>query len=297
MSRITNLDMDILRSFAAVVDLGGLSQAGRQLGRSQSAVSLQMKRLETQVGERLFLRSGRSLDLSETGEQLLAYARRILALNDEALADLRGVPVEGRLRFGTQQDFTESWLPTALARFAERHPAVRLQVSVGKGTSYLKALERGRFDLVLALGLGNRPTAEPLGHLPLVWIGRKDFVWRDGEPLPLVTFEGWCRFRRHALALLDEAGIPWRIVLTSPSLAGLWAAANAGLGITVRTAEGLPPDLTLLDEALGLPPLGTVDVSLHSHVGPQSPAAAAFAALVREHLPVHLRSLPGFQVA
>ena len=297
MSRITNLDMDVLRSFAAVVDLGGLSQAGQQLGRSQSAVSLQMKRLEAQVGERLFLRSGRSLDLSETGEQLLAYARRILALNDEALADLRGTPVEGRLRFGTQQDFTESWLPTALARFAERHPAVRLQISVGKCTSYLKALERGRFDLVLALGLGNRPTAEPLGRLPLAWIGRKDFVWDRDAPLPLVTFEGWCRFRRHALAQLDEAGIPWRIVLTSPSLAGLWAAANAGLGITVRTAEGLPSGLALLDEALDLPQLGTVDVPLHSHTGPQSPAGTAFAALVREHLPAHLRGLTGSQAA
>ena len=297
MTRTANLDMDVLRSFAAVVDLGGLSQAGRRLGRSQSAISLQMKRLETQVGEPLFLRAGRSLDLSEAGEQLLAYARRILALNDEALADLRGAPVEGRLRFGTQQDFTDSWLPTALARFAERHPAVRLQISVGKGTSYLKALERGRFDLVLVLGLGNRPTAEHLGQLPLTWIGRKDFVWRDGEPLPLVTFEGWCRFRRRALALLDEAGIPWRIVLTSPSLAGLWAAASAGLGVTVRTAEGLPAGLAVLDEPLDLPPLGPVDVSLHSQPGPQSPAATAFADLVRESLPAHLRGLPGFQPA
>ena len=295
--RTTNLDMDVLRSFAAVVDLGGLAQAGRQLGRSQSAISLQMKRLEEQAGERLFLRQGRSLALSPGGEQLLDYARRILALNDEALADLRGAPVEGRLRFATQQDFSETWLPPVLARYAERYPAVRLEVAVGKGSAFLRAIERRRFDLVLALGLGDRSNAEYLGELPLAWIGRKGFQPPAGAPLPLVTFEGWCRFRRRGLAALEQAGIAWRIALTSPSLAGLWAATSAGLGLTVRTPEGLPPGLADLGQALGLPPLGSVDVSLYAAPGPQTAAAAAFATLVRDTLPAHLRGLPGYRAA
>ena len=99
------------------------------------------------------------------------------------------------------------------------------------------------------------------------------------------------------LAALDQAGIPWRIALTSPSLAGLWAAASAGLGLTVRTPEGLPAGLTIVDEAFGLPALGSVDVSLYAAPGPQTAAAAAFTALVRESLPAHLRGLPGYQAA
>lgn len=276
----TNLDMDLLRTLVSVREMGSLSLAGERLGRTQSAISLQIRRLEQQTGAALFRKEGRTLAFTEQGELLLSAAYRILALNDKALDDIDQAPLRGKVRIGTQQDFAQTWLPELLARYSSRHPDVLIEASVEGGRRTLARLRSGRLDLAVTLGLGDRMPGEVLGHLPLVWIARKDFSLPTSQPLPLVLFGPWCRFRKTALAVLDRAGIAWRIAFTSPSLPGLLAAVKAGLGVTVRTPEGLWPELAALDPSHRLPELGHVDVTLHEAEDRPSPEVQALKEMV-----------------
>ena len=279
-----NLDMDLLRSLVALADLGTLKGAAERVGRTQAALSLQMRKLESQAGEALFRKDSRKLVLTEGGDVLLSYARRILALNDDAMQALGRSRVSGEVKFGSSQDFGEAWLPTVLAQFRKAHPEVGLEIRVDGGTRLVAAVDAGEIDLALALGLGERPNAICIGHLPLVWIAHRDFGWNRSESLPLALFTSPCRFRSKAIAELDAAGVRWNIGLTSPSLYGVWAAVNAGLGITVRTPEGLLPELEVVDRKFGLPNLGSVDVSLYLAKGTRSPAVMNLVELLRERL-------------
>jgi len=281
---LRTFDMDVLRSLAALADRGSLAQASEHVGRTQAALSLQMRRLEDQAGLALFSRDSRKLVLTEAGETLLGYARRILALNDEAQHTLRRSPVSGEVRFGSSQDFGEAWLPPVLAQFRQAFPSVAMEVRIDGGTRSVEAVEAGELDVALALGLGERGDSVCIGHLPLVWIAHRDFEWDGEATLPLALFTSPCRFRSKGIAALDAAGTPWNIALTSPSLNGVWAAVSAGLGITVRTPEGLNPALEIVDRKFRLPDLGSVDVSLYFRRGARSPAVQRLAELLRDRL-------------
>ncbi len=283
----TNLDMDVLRTFVTGFELGSFARAADRLGRSQSAVSTQLRKLEDQVGQPLVQKSGRGLALTTAGESLLSYARRILDLNDEALDRVRLGEVEGWVRLGLPQDFAETWLPGVLGRFARAHPKVRVEVRTERNASLIDKTIRGELDLSLVWGDGSEtPHGERLAELPIAWIGRPDWgglASLGAEPLPLVAFEPPCVFRDAGVAALDHAGIAWRLAFISPSLAGLWAAAEAGLGITLRTAIGVPKALATLDPAeTGLPPLPALSLSLHSAEQEPTPATARLAQILRE---------------
>jgi DNA-binding transcriptional LysR family regulator len=269
-----NLDIPILRTLVTAQDLGGFGRAAEQIGRSQSAVSLQMRKLERQLGEPLFRKQGRGLALTEAGDAVLAYARRILELNDEAVAAVRGAAIDGWVRFGMPGDFAETWLPAVLGRFKRAHPAVRIEASVDRNAVLLERLDKGQLDLALVFGGGQRGDAETLTRLPMAWIGGRERSWSAGEPVPLAVFEPPCVFRQPAIAALEATGIPWRIAFSSPSLSALWAAVDAGLGITVRTGVSLPGHLQVLGVRDGLPPLPSIDLSLHG-AGRGLPRAAA----------------------
>lgn len=279
-----NFDMDVLRSMVAFADHGTLGLAAARVGRTQAALSLQMRKLEEQAGEPIFERASRKLVLTGAGEVLLSYARRILALNDEAQQAVRQTQVSGEITFGASQDFGESWLPPVLAQFSKLHPSVGMEVRVDGGTRLVAAVDSGEVDVALALGLGERPNAICIGHLPLVWIAHRDFEWDGVGKLPLALFTSPCRFRTKAIAELDAANVPWNIALTSPSLYGVWAAVNAGLGVTVRTPEGLVPGLEVVDRKFGLPNLGAVDVSLYIAKGARSKALLGLVEMLRERL-------------
>jgi DNA-binding transcriptional LysR family regulator len=281
---LRNFDIDLLRSFVALADLGSLKLAATRVARTQAALSLQMRKLESQAGETIFSPDSRKLVLTGAGEVLLSYARRILALNDEAQEAIRRSHVSGEVKFGASQDFGESWLPPVLAQFRKGHPSVGLEIRVDGGTKLVAAVEAGEIDLALALGLGERENAICIGHLPLVWIAHRDFDWDRVAKLPLALFTSPCRFRTKGIGELDAAGIAWDITLTSPSLYGVWAAVNAGLGVTVRTPEGLMPELEVVDRKFGLPNLGSVDVSLHMAQGARSPAVLNLVELLRDRL-------------
>ncbi len=281
-----NLDLDVLRSLATAIDLGGFARAGEKLGRSQSAISQQMKKLEAQVGQPLLRKQGRGLALTESGELILGYARRMLELNDEALTALNGLSIAGQVRFGLPQDFAEAWLPAALARFRRAHPAMQIEARVDRNVHLVERLQKGELDLALMFGTPERPSAETVkvGRLPLSWIGPKDYRRDPDRPVQLALFEPPCRFRQAALAALDRAGIRWQIGFTSPSLAGLWAALDAGLGITVRTPFGLGRNLAVLGAASGLPELGEIELALHLASSRPSPAVARLRDILLETL-------------
>jgi DNA-binding transcriptional LysR family regulator len=268
MANRTNLDMDVLRTFVTGFELGSFAMAAQRLGRSQSAVSTQLRKLEAQVGQALVEKSGRGLKLTGAGEGLLSYAKRLLELNDEAVDAIRGGELEGWIRLGVPQDFADTVLPVVLARFTRAHPKVRVEVQVDRGAPLIEKIIVGELDLALAWGDGSdSPHAELIAELPITWIGPPDWAGRTasgGDPLPLLVFAPPCSFRSAGIAALDAAGISWRLAFTSPSLPGLWAAAEAGLGITLRTTISMPPGLRALDPvATGLPALPLVPLALH----------------------------------
>ncbi|BDU20018.1 LysR substrate-binding domain-containing protein [Dyella sp. GSA-30] len=287
---LPNLDMDALRTLVAILQLGSLHRAAERVGRSQSAVSQQMRKLENQLGEPLFRKRGRHVVLTETGELVHSYARRMLDLNDEAVRAVRGASVEGVVRFGLPGDFAESWLPATLGQFKKAHPAVRVDVSVERNGLLLERLDKGELDLVLVMGYASRSDAEPMATLPMAWIGpvESELVLRPNVPIDLALYESPCFFRRAGTEALDKASISWRLAYTTSSLQSLWAGVAAGLGITLRTTAGLPPSLMRLDEKHGLPPLPSVELCLHTGQGEMTPALAQLKRMVIDHASEHL---------
>jgi DNA-binding transcriptional LysR family regulator len=280
-----NLDLDVLRTFVTGLDLGSYAKAAGRLGRSQSAISLQLRKLEETTGQTLLRKQGRGLALTPEGEIMLGYARRLLELNDEAVAALEQPSLAGQVRLGVLRDFAETWLPEVLGHFGRTHPGVQVEVRVDRSVTLADAVDRGDLDLALTWheGRDSFARAEHLAWLPMTWVGRRDFARRRDEPLPLVMLDQ-CLFRRHGLAALDAAGISWRLAFTSQSLSGLWAAVAAGLGVTLRTPQGLPGHAVPLDHRLaGLPKVGDVGLSLKTGDGSSASAAVThFRSILRE---------------
>lgn len=309
--RPVTFDLDVLRSFVAGVDLGSFGRAADRLGRSTSAISAQMKKLEEQAGVPLLRKAGRGLALTEAGETMLAYGRRLLELNDQAARAVQGGELSGRVRLGMQEDFGEMVLPQVLGQFARAHPKVRIEARVARNAELLERLAVGQLDLVLAWDHDARvPHAERLLDLPMRWIGpaqpthaasrhgadigtgtgdgngngHRDRIGnrnRDGD-VPLVAFEAPCLFRTCATDTLDRAGLHWLPAFTSPSLAGLWAAVSAGLGLAVRTPLGLPAGVRALAPGeQGLPALPSIALSLYRAQAQPDSVTAVLGNIVR----------------
>ena len=281
MNRL-NLDLDTLRTLALAVDLGGYGQAAARLARTPSAISLQMKRLQEDVGASLFRKEGRGVALTEAGEIVLRYARRMLATNDELLDRIRGASLAGNVRLGCSQDFAETVLPGVLSQFAKLYPLVQMEVRIEGNAALVEAVQRNQLDLALAVGQADQPTAEVLGELELVWIAGREFTSRSDQPVPLVLLGPQCAFRQEAIRRLDGAKLPWRIAAVSPSLAGLWASAMGGLGITARSALGLPAKLVSDRDMFDLPALSAFPVTLHVRPNARSDGVERLRAIIRQ---------------
>ena len=283
----SQLDLDVLRTFVLGLDLGSYKAASVQLGRSQAAVSAQLKKLEEQVGTPLLQKAGRTLATTGAGETLLHHARRLLDLSDEAMAAAAGAAdIQGWVRFGLPQDFAESWLPQVLGRFSRLYPRVRLEVRAERSSALSEHLRLGRLDFAIVWELGG-DEAHRIAELPLEWIAAAegDLPWRRGEPLPLVLGEAPSAFHATAIEALDRAGIPWRVAFSSPSPAGLWSGVAAGLGVSVRTRFGLPGTVRALNSAeAGLPPLPPITLALHRMKVAPSRAAGRLAAMLQDSL-------------
>lgn len=283
--RRQTFDLDVLRTFVTGVQLNSFAKAAERLGRSTSAVSAQLKKLEEQVGSAVLVKSGRGLVLTALGETLLSQARRLLELNDEIFDNLHETQVEGCVRLGLQEDFGEHLLSDILRRFAKVHPRVSLEVRIGRNAELLGLIERGQLDLVLAWETAlDTPHSSWIGAAQMHWIGPKELprpARQEDAPLPLVMFDAPCVLRSAATEALDRARIPWRVALTSPSVGGIWAAVAAGLGITLRTRIGLPDHLTILPDLPSVPSLGYV---LHRAVAEPTGAIGQLALLIQTRL-------------
>ncbi|MBY5342475.1 LysR family transcriptional regulator [Rhizobium leguminosarum bv. viciae] len=295
--RRTIFDLDVLRTFSTGMELGNFAKAAERLGRSTSAVSAQLKKLEEQAGTPIFRKAGRGLALTDAGETMLGYARRLLELNDEAAAAVNSVELEGWVRLGLQEDFGETLLPDVLGRFARAHPKVRIEARVVRNAELLERVTSGKLDLALAWSDGTLTAhCERIGEVPMRWIGpsKGQPAWHaaSGESMPLASLEAPCLLRSAATKALDEAGISWRLAFVSPSLGGLWAATAAGLGLTIRTPIGLPAKVRpLAPETIGLPDLPKLGLVLHRAEAEPQPAAARLAELVLQSVQGALREV------
>jgi len=233
-----NLPTNLLRNFIAIVDAGSMLSASTQVYVTQSALSLQVKRLEDLVQQPLFIREGRRLELSEAGEVLLDYARRLLALHDEAVVAVGSGTFFGPIRVGAVQDFADTLLSGLLAQFGELHPDAQIYAKVG-GTAELQSLlDRDQLDMFIGYAAADDPAGLIIS--PMGWYGHEDLMER--EIVPLAVLEKPCRFREAALASLEAAGRPYRIAVETPNLSSLRAAVEAGLGITCRTGAFIVND-------------------------------------------------------
>lgn len=262
MSVRINLDLDTLRTLSVAQELGNLAQAAKRLGRTPSAISLQMKRLQDDLGEPLFHKRGRGLALTEAGVVALSYVRRILTLHDELLDAMQGTRVAGHIRVGCTQDFA-SILPPALSHFSSLYPRMQIELRIEGNSALADAIETSQLDLAVIIGQQDRMAAQTVGQLDLVWIASSTFIPPRDQPLPLVALGPQCIFRKRTTEHLSEKKIPFRIAAHSPSLEGLWAALSGGLGITVRTALNLPDGLRYGGSLYSLPSLGRLPVTLH----------------------------------
>jgi len=276
------LDLSLLQSLLAVNQADTLSQAADRVARTQSALSLQMQRLEQVVGVALFDRSGRSLVLTDAGTTLVGYAERLLALNNEAVASVRGLDVAGSVRFGMSVDFEHTWLPRAMAGFAKTHPNIRVELRVDRNSALERAVIKNEVDIALVFAGETSAEGARLATTPMLWIAAADFRWQPGGELPLLLLEHPCMFRQAAIQALDAAGIRWRVAVTSPSLGGIWAAAVAGMGATVRTGVALPAGLADVGVRFEWPSLPQVDIKILEPDRRANPARARLRSVLRE---------------
>lgn len=260
------LDLTLLRSFVAVIESGSVLGAAARVGRSQSAISMQIQRLEDQLGRPLFRRDGRTLRPNPAGEELLLHARRLLRLSQEALAHLRHQDDAGLVRLGVPEDYAAYLLLPVLSRFAQDHPRTDIELICEPSASLLERLEAGRLDMAVVTRYPNQPFAV-LRNERFVWAATAEHQAWLRDPLPVALFEAGDIARRYAVEALQQADRPHRVVCSSRSLHGLIAVAQAGLAVVGLAEASVPPGLVHLGEADGLPPLPLFDLSLVMHPG------------------------------
>lgn len=250
-----------LKSFVAIAETGTFGQAAATVSRTQSALSLQIKKLEDQLGCELFDRTGRRVLLTPQGEIFLGYARRMIQLQWEAFSRLREPDMEGEIRFGTPEDFATHYLPTVLASFRQHHPRVKLNVTCDLTLNLLDGFHRGEYEVILAKRDPQRVKGgTKVWREPLVWAAADGYI--PEERLSLVLSPQPCIYRDRALAALDRAKRSWHISYTSPSLAGTIAAVKAGIGITVLPAHMIPEGIHPIRKETKLPHLADAELAL-----------------------------------
>jgi len=286
---MTGFDFDQLRTLAAVADAGSLTAAAPKLFLSQSAVSEQIRKLEDKAGRQLLVRTKRGVTLTPAGEKLLEYARRLLALNDEAYRDLRGAPLRGELRLAITDYFRPGDVARLLRRLGQEHPGVRLHVAVMKSGQIEQAYERGEFDVAISMRIeargrrGGRPTAAGLRlrREPLSWMAAEDWTHAaKGAPLPLVALPDTCALHQYTVGLLDRAKVPYTLAHIASGVAGMQLALAAGLGIACLNESALAPGIARVTPPRGLPPLPDATF----HLLPPRAGETAFVAQAREAL-------------
>lgn len=282
MNAPVRLDSDLLRTFLAVAESGNFTRAAATVGRTQSAISMQIKRLEEMVGEVLFERGARGVTLTQRGGDLLTNARRIVALLDETASSMRNVPLDGPVRIGLPEEYGQPILSRALGAFAKRHSQVEVTVRFGYSASQLAAIAAGELDLAVVFEWQTPSGAELLMHDPTVWVTSNQHQLHELRPLPIAVYgrEGWCR--DYVLGSLDRRGIDYRFAYTSDTTNGLALAVTAGLAVAPISRSNIPPDCRELTAADGFTQIDTTRVVLHRNPRATSEAVDVMADAIRD---------------
>jgi len=285
MNMTAGLDPDLLRAFAYIAEEGSFTRAAERTGRTQSAVSMQVQRLEALLGQRVLMRGkGGSVSLTPHGRYLLDRAREVLALNEEIWNTFRAPQMHGTVRLGTPDDYALRYIPGVLRRFAESHPSVDVDVTCSSSTPLLAKLKAGELDLAL-VSEGHDPPNWPADLLwrgPLVWITSERHSPHRLEPLPVALAAGDCSWRRAAVRALEGAGRRYRIAYMSETQAGTLTPVVAGLAVSVSPLTAVPPGVRVLPPGDPLPVLGDAGILLMKAREPRQPVTDALAAHIRD---------------
>lgn len=255
------LSLDNLRTLVSVIELDGFAKAGERLGRSQPAISLQIKRLEEQLGKRLFTKVGQRQRANQDGMLLYQQAKNMLSINDDIFRQFEQASLKGRLRLGIPSEFATTLLPSIIGEFSNLYPDVTLEVTSSLSRKLLSEEFRSEFDLVLALV---NPDQDTTGELvlrdKLVWVGDKTMA-KFAASVPLVMAPTGCIYRSRAIEMLKQQTTAWRISYTNADLYGLIAAIKQGLGVTALASTSVPKELDIIRHK-NLPNLGSVKICL-----------------------------------
>lgn len=290
MAVTPTLDLDLLRTLALIAEEGSFTRAADRVGRTQSAVSLQVQRLEATVGQSLVLRSkGGTVELTDMGKRLVERAKTLLDLSDDIMRSLRAAPMHGAVRLGVPLDHAQTYLPRALSAFAAQFPHVSVELMQASSCQLMPLIKTGELDLMLCEE-GHEPRQWPATELwrtPLSWITSSAHDVHQRRPLPLILSPGncpwrppWlddCIWRGGAFKALARADMPYQVVSTSTTVTGQLVAAQAGLGVTVATISDLLPGLRVVGPDEGLPPLPDVAILLVKSKIARQPVADALA--------------------
>ena len=277
-----HLDSDLLRTFVTIADTGNITRAADVLSRTQSAISMQIKRLEETVGEPLFERESRGVRLTGTGERLLGQARRIVALLDETIASLNAKPLGGKVRIGIPEEFSDTILPSVLGGFDKKHPGVEITVQCSYSDANNKALYDGELDLAVVFEDTLRAGSESLMNDPTVWVTSIAHCMHECDPIPVAMFERGCWCRDWAIRSLEQQRHNYRIAYTSDTSDGLLAAVTAGLAIAPLSRSKIPEGCRELTLADGFTNIDTSHVVLRHSSGPTTAAIDGMAEAIRD---------------
>ena len=278
----TRLDSNLLRTFVAIADLSSFTRAADAVHRTQSAVSMQVKRLEEIAGCNLFRRRARGVTLTPAGESLLGNARRIVRLLDETGQSLTHAPLKGEVRVGVPEEHGSALLPGVLARFAESHPGILVTVCREPSLALERMLARSDLDMAIVGAERDGKPGELLIHDPSLWVTSARHFVHELNPLPLAMFEPDCWWRDWALVSLDGRGRRYRVAYTSASVAGIQAAVTSGLAVAILSHSTLPPGMRELGADEGFDPVPGLDVILRRNPASTSAASEAMARAIRD---------------
>lgn len=282
----STLSIDQLRSFIEIVDEGSYTRAAEKLYRSQPALSMQMKRLEEQVGTRIFLRDGKQVTVTEAGQVLLSYARRILTLNELALSKLAAVETEGSVRIGVLEEVALGPLVELLTKFGRLCTKIRLELQIATSPELTELIDENKISIAVANTVHTSNATTPLWIEEYVWATNPTYKLHLEDPLPLVLdpMKIPCPLRDDSLRALDDRQRAWMISFSSVSLAAMQAAVSAGLGIGILARSSLLPDMTVLSEEDGFPPIEPARIGLLRGSEANSAAVDCLADFLITHL-------------
>lgn len=282
-------DVDQLKTFIAIVDTGSFTRAADAVHKTQSAVSMQMKRLEERVGRSIFARDGRGARLTEDGERLLDYARRIVHISREAVSAFSNDALTGRVRLGVPDDYAERYLPEILARFSRSNPLVEVTVECEPSDTLTQSITRDEIDLAIITHASRKPVGEVIRQEPLLWVTSQRSLAHEQGTLPLALSHPACVWREAAIAKLEELKRPHRVLYSSRNFAAVGAAVMAGLAVTVLPESAIRSGMRVLGPADGFPPLPSCKIALLRNPGSVTDTVEALA----DHIVASLDNMTG----